>query len=108
MVILANSTREAITKTRVRQYFLHETRQNAPDQVTQTYIDIACGIIQQAVEDWQYLGCGEFSKLFYLNNVIYYDELLNFFHSPWFEELLSYALPDYTPEEIRIALHIKN
>lgn len=107
MVILANSTQDAISKTSVRQYFDSAIR-NEPDEVTQVYINIACAILQQAVEDWRYLECGDVHKAIYLTNVIYYDELLNFFHSPWFEELLSYALPEYTPEDILPKLKIKN
>ena len=78
-----------------------------PDNETQVFIDIASAIIQQAVEDWQYLEYGKIDKAKYLSQPVRYDELLNFFNSDWFEFLLSYALPGYTADDIRTALKIK-
>lgn len=78
-----------------------------PDDETQIYVNIASAIIQQAVEDWRYLQESGEDKTRYLSQPIDRGELLNFFYSDWFEFLLSYALPGYTPEDIRAALQIK-
>lgn len=78
-----------------------------PDNETQIFIDIASAIIQQAVEDEKYLQSSGEDKTRYLSQPIDKGELLNFFYSDWFEFLLSYALPQFTPEDIFNALHIK-
>ena len=106
-VILANTTTtEFVHPKDLYQNF--QTKRVDPDNETKKYINLACGIIQQAVEDWQYLQFGQLDKATYLTAVIRYDEILNFFHSEWFEFLLSYALPDVTPDDVRTALKIKN
>ena len=104
---MANSTTTEFVKPK-DLYQTYQTKRIDPDDETQKYINFACGIIQQAVEDWQYLQYGEIDKAIYLTAVIRYDELLNFFHSEWFEYLLSFALPDVTPDDVRTALKIKN
>ena len=78
-----------------------------PDDETQIYVNIASAIIQQAVEDWRYLQESGEDKTRYLSQLIDRGELLNFFYSDWFEFLLSYALPQFTPEDIFTALKIK-
>ena len=107
MVILANETNTRFIKP-IDFYRDYQTKRIDPDDDTQKAINIACGIIQQAVEDWQYLQYGQIEDARYLTQKIRYDELINFFRSPWFEFLLSYALPDYTIEDILTALKVKH
>ena len=71
--------------------------------------DLACGIIEQAVYDWIQLDYG---KLGYCvarnsNSFLYRAEVKSFFQGRWFEHLLQFALPDYTPEQIRHQLKIE-
>lgn len=72
-------------------------------------VELASAIIEQAVLDWKALEYGKMHRCFgKTDNVfIYSDEVEAFFKSKWFEHLLSFALPQYTPEEIRATLKIK-
>ena len=70
--------------------------------------DLVCAIIEQAVYDWIQLDYGRLGFCVGRNGnqIIYRAEVRSFFQGLWFEHLLSFALPDYTPEEIRKELKI--
>ena len=69
---------------------------------------LCCVIIEQAVLDWIRLDYGRLGRMSGEggSHYIYRAEVEAFFHSQWFETLLLFALPDYTPEDIRAALNI--
>ncbi len=71
--------------------------------------DLACAIIEQAVYDWIGLDYG---RLGYMvarnsNSLVYRAEVKAFFKGKWFETLLSYALPDFTPADFRREMRIE-
>lgn len=68
--------------------------------------NLACAVIEQAVIDWILLDYGKFGVSRGNAQYIFRAEVESFFKSEWFDELLSYALPQYTPQEIREQLHI--
>ena len=105
MASIITGSREPINKTTITNQFNSRGRPT-PDPVTQTYIDIACSIIEQAIDDFRWLEKWDADSGMYLGGWVKRGELLNFFYSPWFEELCSYALPDYTAEEILTALQV--
>lgn len=84
----------------------YDQRAIAPDEQTQRYIDIACAIIQQTIDDWKYLVAADVDYTKYLGQWIYRIELKEFFFSEWFESLLDIALPNVTAEDVRLALKI--
>ena len=96
VIISTHNPIKGLKKEQFQEKFI--SKRTDPDNETQVFIDIASAIIQQAVEDWKYLQNSGLEKTTYLSQPIRYDELLNFFHSEWFEFLLSYALPGYTAE----------
>lgn len=104
MVILADSSRESINRTYLNERYSHT--HTAPDEVTQSYIDLICEIIVQAVEDWRYLKSKDIGATLYLTQMIYRAELVDFFNSKLFEEYLQFALPELEPADVRIALNI--
>lgn len=104
MVILADSSRESINRTYLSERYSHV--KTAPDEVTQSYIDLICEIIVQAVEDWRYLKSKDIGATLYLTQMIYRAELVDFFNSKLFEEYLQAALPELEPADVRIALNI--
>ena len=106
MVILADSSRESINRTYLSERYSHV--KTAPDEVTQSYIDLICEIIVQAVEDWRYLKSKDIGATLYLTQMIYKAELVDFFNSKLFEEYLQAALPELEPADVRIALNIPN
>lgn len=67
---------------------------------------LACAIIEQAVIDWILLDYGKFGVTRANNQYVFRADVESFFKGEWFEELLSYALPQYAPQEIREHLHI--
>ena len=70
---------------------------------------LVCAIIEQAVYDWIGLDYGKLGCCLARpgrNAMIYRAEVESFFKGKWFEYLLSYALPNYTPETIRKQLRI--
>lgn len=104
MVILADTSRESINRTYLNERYSHV--KTAPDEVTQSYIDLICEIIVQAVEDWRYLKSKDTGATLYLTQMIYRAELVDFFNSKLFEEYLQFALPELEPADVRIALSI--
>ena len=105
MASIITGSREPINKTTLTNQFNGRCRPT-PDPVTQTYIDIVCAIIEQAIDDIRWLEKWNADSGIYLGGWIKRGELLNFFYGSWFEELCSYALPDYTADEIRYALKV--
>lgn len=106
MVILANDTRFPSSKRRIYDAFADVHPE--PDLETQKIIDLVCGIIEQAVEDWKYLQKYHIDSTRYLAMMIYRAELIDFFNSKLFEEYLEYVLPELTPADIKVALKIPN
>lgn len=102
---MITGSREPVNKTMITTHFNSRGRQ-APDPVTQTYIDLACAIIEQAIDDMRWIEKYDVDAGIYLGTWIKRGEVLNFFYGSWFEELCSYALPDYTADEIRYALKV--
>ena len=98
-------SRDPVNKTMLVEQFNSRGRPE-PDPVTQTYIDTACRIIEQAIDDLRWLEKYQADSGIYLGGWVKRWEIINFFYSKWFEELCSYALPDFTADEIRCALHI--
>ena len=84
----------------------YNARVSYPDEITQSYIGIACSIIVQAIDDWRYLKAADVDYAKYLGQWIYLIEIKEFFHSDWFETLLDIALPCVTAEDVRLALKI--
>ena len=73
----------------------------------EAYYNLACAIIEQSVIDWILLDYGRFGVSRANNQYVFRADVESFFKGEWFEELLSYALPQYTPQEIRAHLHIE-
>lgn len=67
---------------------------------------LACAIIEQAVYDWIALDYGWWDRVPVRSDMVFSVELRQFFQSPWFEYLLSFALPDIEPETVRKRLKI--
>lgn len=82
------------------------TFRNEEDRI---FAELAAGIIEQAVLDWKDLDYGKLTRCPGKRDstYIYAYEVESFFKSKWFEHLLSFALPQHTPQEIRLALKIK-
>lgn len=70
------------------------------------YYNLVCGVLEQAVLDWQALGYGREGYRRLNSEYIYRAEVQSFLQSEWFDELLSFALPQYTPQEIREVLDV--
>ena len=70
------------------------------------YYNLACAVIERSVIDWMLLEYGNLGVTRANNQYIFRADVESFFKGVWFEELLSYALPQYTPQEIRAKLHI--
>ncbi len=70
------------------------------------YYNLACAVIGQSVIDWILLDYGNFGVARANTQYVFRADVESFFKGKWFEELLSYALPQYTPQEIREQLHI--
>lgn len=73
----------------------------------EAYYNLVCGILEQAFLDWRALEMGDLTALHIDAGYIYRAEVEDFLMSEWFDELLSYALPQYTPQEIREALKVR-
>lgn len=71
------------------------------------YYNLACAILEQAAIDWTLLDYGNFGVTRANTQYLFRADVESFFKSEWFEELLSYALPQYTPQEIRAHFHIQ-
>lgn len=61
--------------------------------------------MMQAVEDWKALGCGKADGLRYVGQVVTREELIEFFNSPWFENMVMSCL-SVRPSQIRAALKV--
>ena len=72
----------------------------------EAFYNLACAIIEQSVLDWISLDYGNFGVVMVNSRYVFRADVESFFKGLWFEELLSYALPDFTPQEIREQLHI--
>ena len=70
------------------------------------YYNLICGVLEQAVLDWQALDYGRYGVSRLNSEYIYRAEVQSFLQSEWFDELLSFALPQYTPQEIREVLDV--
>ena len=105
MASVITGSREPITKTSLQNQFNSRGRRT-PDPVTQSYIDIACAIIEQAIDDMRWLERYGADSGIFLGGWVKRGEVLNFFYSKWFEELCSYALPEFSAEEVLYALKI--
>lgn len=70
------------------------------------YHNLICGILEQAVLDWLALDHGRYEFHRLNSEYIYKAEVQSFLQSEWFDELLSFALPQYTPQEIREVLDV--
>lgn len=69
--------------------------------------NLSCAIIEQAAWDWRQLEFGKYPHVLSSGHyLIHRAEVEAFFQSKWFEHLLSFALPDFSPEEVRRALKI--
>jgi len=71
--------------------------------------DLCCAIIEQAVYDWIGLDYGRLGYMVARNgsSLVYRAEVKAFFKGKWFEYLLSYALPNLSPEALRKELRIE-
>ena len=72
----------------------------------EAYYNLACAVIEQSVIDWMLLDYGKLGVTRANNQYLFRADVESFFKGAWFEELLAYALPQYTPQEIRAHLHI--
>jgi len=70
------------------------------------YYNLICGILEQAVLDWLVLDHGRYEFHRLNSEYVYKAEVQSFLQSEWFDELLSFALPQYTPQEIREVLDV--
>ena len=103
--MIANTIYDSFSQA--RQYLVERKSERAyPNDQAKDDTEIACLIIEQAVKDWMALDYGCYGSVRDKSMVIYRAEVLSFFRSPWFEFLLSYALPQFTPQEIRAKLKI--
>lgn len=73
----------------------------------EAYYNLACAIIEQSVIDWMLLDYGKLGVTRANNQYLFRADVESFFKSDWFEELLAYALPQFTPQELRGYLHIE-
>ena len=67
---------------------------------------LAEAIIERAVEDWKFLEYGALEEIVFCGGRIFKTELLEFFFSEWFEQLLE-SFTERTPQNIRRYLKIK-
>ena len=100
-----NSQRDPLTKSSIIAQF-NNRPQAEPDVVTQRYINLACAIIEEAVDDWRWLDKWDADTGIFLGSWIKRHEIMNFFYGGWFETLLSFALPDIEADEVRYALKV--
>lgn len=69
-------------------------------------VALAIAIIEEAVNNWFALNCGDDIVAKTDNETIWKQEVEGFFLSPWFETLCHVALPSTSPEDVRSALKI--
>lgn len=67
---------------------------------------LACAIIERYTEDWKALDYGDLKDLVIGGAHIYRHDVLRFFASQWFGDLLAVALPNIEPPQVWAALKI--
>ena len=67
--------------------------------------NLAEAIVERAVEDWKFLEYGLLDDIVFCGGRIFKSELLEFFFSEWFEQLLE-SFTERTPSNIRRYLKI--
>lgn len=71
------------------------------------YKRLAALVLLAAVEDWNALDRGRLRVAQRVGEPVERTEMVNFFRSEFFEDLCAECLPDYTPNQIRIALGLR-
>lgn len=101
----ASRRRKAIQQYATPEYDGERSFENILDARTHALV---CAIIEQAVYDWQSTDYGKVQYRLGRNSnaLLFSKEVEKFFQSKWFEYLLGFALPQYTPEYIRKHLRI--
>ena len=69
-------------------------------------VELATAIILEAINNWVALDYGNFSAIMTDGATVTKQEVLWFFNSAWFEQLLLAALPETPPARVREALKI--
>lgn len=69
-----------------------------------TLRELVCATLQQAVEDWKALNCGEYRETMYVGQVVQRFELLKFFQSEDFDRMAGFC--GINPNAARRALKI--
>ena len=67
---------------------------------------ISCAIIERYVEDWKFIDYGEKDNINYCGGVLKRKEILEFFISEWFADLLDATGLPIMPEQVWSALKI--
>lgn len=67
---------------------------------------LACAIIERYVEDWKFLEYGKLDNLYFCGGQLYKRNILRFFASQWFVDLLNIACPDISSDRVCEALRI--
>lgn len=88
-------------------YKLFEESRKAKRLHNDEAINLAEAIIEEAVEEWKALLFGELTEAYYCNDKIQRKDVLIFFFSEDFENLLS-MFSERTPSQIRHLLKITN
>lgn len=81
-----------------------KTSRGSRDVVQRDVLDLAYGILERAVEDWQALQYGAKAEAMVDGEIVERKDILPFFFSEWFYELCEPL--NYTPKQIREHLHI--
>lgn len=89
--------RDAFNGGMVADVFLKHPRIEIDDQ---DVVNIAEAIIERQIEDWRFLECGRLDNITFCGGRIKREHCLEFFFSPWFEQLLA-SFSERTPQEIR-------
>jgi len=94
-------SRAAFSGGQTRDLFVKADYLEIDDQDAE---NLAEAIIERAIEDWKFLEYGNLDNITFSGSRIKRSELLEFFFSPWFEQLLA-SFTDIPPNKIRE--HIK-
>lgn len=68
--------------------------------------NLAAAIIARYADDWRFLNYGELDDLYYCGSQLNRSEILHFFGSQWFGDLLELASPNTDPTTIWADLKI--
>lgn len=68
--------------------------------------NLAAAIIERYVEDWKFLEYGKLDNLYFCGGQLYKRNILRFFASQWFVDLLNLVNPDISSVKVCEALHI--